>query len=171
MFITFKRENNYFFDLNNLRIRIAFNIKTLNFLKTEGIKMRKFYNAVVFFFFLIALFLFLSSCATLLKNKSDDVSFSSDPAGSEVYANGKLLGTTPVKLRLKTDSTYTIEFKKEGHDTKTFLLGNHISGGWIVLDIVCGVIPLAVDAITGDWYSLDQENVNVILDKQLLNNP
>ena len=127
--------------------------------------MRKFNNTAVFFFFLIALFLFLSSCATLLKNKSDDVSFSSDPAGSEVYANGKFLGTTPVKLRLKTDSSYTIEFKKEGYDTKTVFLGNHVSGGWIVLDIVCGIFPVAVDAITGDWYSLDQENVNGILDK------
>ena len=133
--------------------------------------MGKFYNTVVFFFILIALMVLLSSCATLLKNKSDDVSFSSDPAGSEVYANGTLLGTTPVKLRLKTDSTYTVDFKKEGYDTKTVFLGNHVSGGWIVLDIVCGIFPVAVDAITGDWYSLDQENVNGILQRQLLNNP
>lgn len=99
----------------------------------------------------------LSSCATFLKNNSENVRFSSDPTGAEVYTNGKLLEITPVKLRLKTDSTYTIEFKKEGYNTKTVFLANHISGGWIMLDIVCDGIPVAADAITGDWYSLDQE--------------
>ena len=75
-------------------------------------------------------------------------------------------GTTPVKISLKSKSTHNIEYKKEGYNTKTDLLDNHISVGWMILDLVCGVIPIAVDAITGDWYSLDRENVKEILQKE-----
>ena len=77
--------------------------------------MKIFYNTFNVFIFLIVLIISLSSCATLLKNSSEEVEFSSDPTGTEVYVNGNLRGTTPVKIRLKSKSTHTIEYKKEGY--------------------------------------------------------
>ena len=127
--------------------------------------MKGFTDLVMSLIIFVVLVISLSSCATFLKNSSQDIEFSSEPTGAEVYANGKLLGTTPVKIRLKSKITHTLEFKKEGYKTRKDFLNNHISTGWLILDLVCGVIPIAVDAITGDWYSLDQENVNGILDK------
>jgi len=97
------------------------------------------------------------------RNKED---FGSDPSGAKVYVNGSLMGTTPVNLKLESKKVYNIEFKKEGFETKTFTITNHVGVGWVILDILGGLIPVVVDAATGAWYSLDQDNVNAILETQ-----
>lgn len=114
---------------------------------------------------LLVAYLF-SSCATLFKGSTDTVNFSSDPSGAKVYVNGSLLGTTPVQLELKSNKTYTIEFKKDGFETKTVVLNNSVGAGWIILDILGGIIPVVIDAATGNWYELDQEHVNAVLEQQ-----
>ena len=128
--------------------------------------MKKFYKIGLFFSFIAVTSLVFSSCATIFKGSTDDVSFSSDPSGAKVYVNGTLLGTTPVQLELKSINSYTIEFKKEGYETRTVLLNNSVGGGWIVLDVLFGLVPIIVDAATGNWYSLDQEYVNAVLEQQ-----
>lgn len=117
-------------------------------------------------FSVIYLIFYFSSCATLFKGTSKEVNFNSDPQRAEVYINGVKLGTTPVTLKLEENKTYTIEFKKEGYETVTKRITNHVGAGWIILDILGGLIPVVVDAATGAWYHLDQENVNAILEKQ-----
>jgi len=101
-----------------------------------------------------------------MKGSTDDVSFSSDPSDAKVYVNGTLLGTTPIQLELISKNSYTIEFKKEGYETRTVLLNSSVGAGWIVLDVLFGLVPIIVDATTGDWYSLDQEHVNAVLEQQ-----
>ena len=128
--------------------------------------MRKFYKIGLFFSFLAMSFFIFNSCATIFKGSTDNVSFSSDPSGAKVYVNGILLGTTPVQLELKSKTTYTIEFKKEGYETRTVVLNNSVGAGWIVLDVIFGLIPVIVDAATGDWYELDQEHINGVLEEQ-----
>ncbi len=75
------------------------------------------------------------------------------------------MGETPFKTKLSVRDEYTIEFKKEGYETKTFFLDNKLGGGWLVLDILAGFIPIIIDAVTGDWYELETDNVNVLLEK------
>ncbi|HRN70860.1 MAG TPA: PEGA domain-containing protein [Ignavibacteriaceae bacterium] len=128
--------------------------------------MKKFYKIGLFFSFIAVASLIFSSCATIFKGSTDDVNFSSDPSGAKVYVNGMLLGTTPVQLELKSKNSYTIEFKKEGYETKTVVLNNSVGAGWIVLDVLFGLVPIIVDAATGNWYSLDQEHVNGVLEEQ-----
>ena len=89
----------------------------------------------------------------------------SDPAAAQVYVNGAQMGETPCVIRLRTNKEYTIEFRKDGYETKTYFLTNEIGAVWIVLDILGGFIPVIVDAATGDWYELSQENVSVVLDQ------
>jgi len=110
--------------------------------------------------------LLLNGCATVFKGTSNNVDLSSDPSGAKVYINGNLMGTTPVKLKLESNKVYYIEFKKEGFETKTFTITNHVGVGWVILDTLGGLVPVVVDAATGAWYSLDQDNVNAILEKQ-----
>ncbi len=43
---------------------------------------------------------------------------------------------------------------------------NHVGAGWIILDVLAGRVPFVVDAATGAWYSLDQKNLDAVLDKQ-----
>jgi len=107
-----------------------------------------------------------SGCATIFKGASSEVFFYSEPAGAEVYVNGFRMGQTPVELKLESKKTYNIEFKKEGYETQTYVISNHVGVGWVVLDVIFGLIPVVVDAVTGSWYELDQSNVNAILKGQ-----
>ncbi len=113
----------------------------------------------------VCVFLF-GSCATLFKGNSSKLDLNSNPQGAQVFVNGNLMGTTPVRLKLESKRTYAIEFKKEGFATKTVNIQNHVGAGWIVLDVLTGLLPVIVDAATGAWYDLDQKNVNAVLEKQ-----
>jgi len=110
--------------------------------------------------------LYFSSCATMIKGNLEQVSFNSDPQKAEIWVNGKKMGATPLSLILVSKRNYTIYFKKDGYTTKTFNITNHIGTGWIILDIFFGFIPVVVDAATGAWYNFDQNNINMLLEKQ-----
>ena len=110
--------------------------------------------------------LYLTGCATLFKGTSEEVRFSSDPQRARIIVNGVDMGETPISFKLESKKTYVIEFKKEGYRSKTFNLSNHVGAGWIILDVICGLVPVIVDAATGAWYSLDQKNVDAVLEKQ-----
>ena len=102
----------------------------------------------------------VTSCATIFKGTTDPIKFGSNPAGAEVYIDGKLMGKTPINFELTSKKTYVIDFKFEGQ-TKTINLTNKIGIQWIILDVLGGLIPVVVDAVTGDWYQLKPKDVNV----------
>jgi hypothetical protein len=108
----------------------------------------------------------VSSCATLFGKKTHALAVSSDPRGAEVYVNGFKRGVTPIELNLKADKSYTIEYRKEGFESVTRVVNTKVSAGWIVLDVLGGLIPIIVDAATGNWNKLDQDSVNAALIKQ-----
>jgi hypothetical protein len=114
-----------------------------------------------FLFVLVCVAIVLSSCATLFNEKTPAVSFMSSPSAAQVYVNGAQMGETPCTIKLETNKEYTIEFRKEGYPTKTYFLTNEIGPVWIILDILGGLIPIIVDAATGDWHELSQEYVSV----------
>lgn len=119
--------------------------------------------------FLLFSFIFLvSNCATLFKGTSADVNLNSDPQRAEVYVNGALMGNTPVALKMESKKTYTIEFRKEGFKPRTYTISNHVQAGWIILDVLFGLLGVIIDAATGAWYELDEKNVNAILERQQL---
>jgi hypothetical protein len=107
----------------------------------------------------------LSGCATLFANKNPEVNMASDPQGAKVYVNDDLVGTTPVRIKLKNNKDYTVEFRKDGYQSKSYFLGKHVGGGWIILDVLTGLVPVLIDAVTGDWYELDNDNVHMVLEK------
>lgn len=107
-----------------------------------------------------------SSCATLFGKKTHPLALSSDPDGAEVFVNGFKMGVTPVELSLKADKSYTIEFRKDGFDSVTRVVNTKVGAGWVVLDVLGGVIPVVIDAATGNWNKLDQDAVNAALIQQ-----
>ncbi len=110
--------------------------------------------------------IYLSSCALIFKGTKEEVSFRSDPQRAEVYVNRVPMGQTPLTLELVTKQTYTIVFRIEGYKPKTVQINNKVGAGWIVLDILAGLIPVVIDAATGAWYSLDQNIIDAVLEKQ-----
>lgn len=112
------------------------------------------------FIFVLAICLYLTGCATLFKGTSEEVAFGSNPVGVEIWIDGQMMGKTPTSFKLVTKRTYVIEFR-HGDQKRTVNLNNHVGAGWIILDVLAGLIPVIVDAATGAWYSFDQKNVNV----------
>ena len=105
-------------------------------------------------------------CATLFEPKLHPLAVSSNPSSAEVYVNGFKMGSTPVELNLKADKSYMIEFRKEGYESVTRVVNTKVGAGWIVLDVLGGLIPVIIDAATGAWNKLDQDAVNAALVEQ-----
>jgi len=108
----------------------------------------------------------LVGCATIFKGSTDKVNFSSDPTAAKVYVNGQYMGKTPFEIELQSKHSYAIEFRKQGYEDKTVILTNSVGAGWLVLDVIFGLVPVIVDAATGNWYSLDQKHVTAALEAQ-----
>ena len=108
----------------------------------------------------------LVGCATLFKNKTAVVNINSDPDGADVYVNGNRMGKTPLPLNLSHKKPLTITFKKDGYEDKTYIVNTNVRAGWVILDCLGGFIPVIIDAITGNWTSLEEENVKVLLEKR-----
>jgi len=109
---------------------------------------------------LILLCVYLTSCATLFKGTSEEINFNSNPVGAEIWIDGIKMGKTPVAFKLSVKKTYVIEFKFQ-NESKTVNLNNHVGAGWIILDVLAGLVGVIVDAATGAWYSFDQKNINI----------
>ena len=107
-----------------------------------------------------------NSCATLFGPKSHSLSVNSNPDKADVYVNGKRMGTTPVKLKLDPQKTYSVEYRKDGYKSITKIVKGKVGVKWIVLDILGGFVPVIVDAATGNWYEFEKEIINGNLEKQ-----
>ncbi len=114
----------------------------------------------------LTLTILFTGCATLFAPKTHPLAVSSEPHGAEVYVNGLKMGTTPVKLSLKADKSYNIEFRKEGYESVTRVVNTKVGAGWVVLDAISGFVPVIIDAATGSWNKLDQDAVNAALIEQ-----
>ena len=125
----------------------------------------RFISKIVLGLVVLGLLFAISGCATIIAGKQANVNFSADPDGAQVYVNGSLMGTTPFQIKLDNNKDYVIEFKKEGYQPKTVFLNKGIGAGWVILDVVFGLIPVIVDAATGDWNFLTTDNVRAVLEK------
>lgn len=111
----------------------------------------------------------LAGCATLfnkdtrLNKDTRPIALVSTPAGAEVWMNGQRRGVTPITLELDNHNSHTVTFRKEGHREIVCQLTASVGTGWVILDVLGGLVPIIVDAATGAWKSLDQESCNAAL--------
>jgi hypothetical protein len=92
-----------------------------------------------------------SGCAAIFGTKEKDFGLTSDPAGAEVYLNGNRIGTTPVRIRLSNLSTHVFVFKRAGYQDATCTLNRGTDAGWVILDVLSGLVPVVIDAATNNW--------------------
>ena len=78
---------------------------------------------------LVALLLVLVSCATLFSDGADKITFTSEPAGADVYLNGTIIGKTPLTYEVDraTFQQSEIVIKKDGYESKNFMLGRTLA--------------------------------------------
>jgi len=105
-------------------------------------------------------------CGTLFNAKRKTVTFASEPAGADILVNGNRVGSTPYQMELEQGKPYTITFRKAGHHDVTCMIGNSVGAGWVILDILGGLVPIIIDAVTGDWNSLDKNACTATLPVQ-----
>lgn len=101
--------------------------------------------------FLAVSVLGLTGCAAVLGSKEKHFDLQSSPQGAEVFLNGNRLGTTPVKVKLSNQATHTFVFKKEGYKDATCTLSRGTGAGWVVFDVLTGLVPIVIDAATNSW--------------------
>ena len=102
----------------------------------------------------------LSGCATLFKGSKETIHANSTPQGAEVFIDGVSYGLTPISFKLKTHRDYTVVFRYEGEE-RSVVIENNVGTLWIVLDVLGGLVPLIVDAATGDWHELSPNELVV----------
>lgn len=100
-----------------------------------------------------------TGCATIFKGSYEKVTVASDQGGAKIYIDGQYYGVTPTEVKLESSRTHTIEFKKEGYQTRAVVITRSIGAGWLILDILGGLVPVIVDAATQNWYNLDTNHV------------
>jgi hypothetical protein len=128
--------------------------------------MKQIHNIGSIFCLLAVAALILNGCASIFKGTREEVMFDSGPGGAEVWVNGAKVGVTPCRIQFKSKEDLKVEFKKEGYETKSYFISGSVGAGWVVLDVLGGLIPVIIDAATGAWYYLDQTNINAVLEKQ-----
>lgn len=108
-------------------------------------------------------FVFFLGCAALFNSSTKDVSLNSDPSGATVLVDGNRRGTTPTTLELDNNSSHTVTFQMDGHENMSCEIGTSVGAGWVILDVLGGVLPVVIDAATGKWKSLEKGSCNVQL--------
>src|SRR5579862_3047555 len=108
--------------------------------------------------------LFGSGCATLFGGShQSDISFGSEPAGADVLVDGSRVGTTPANVEINSTKSHVVTLKKAGYQDATCMLDTSVGAGWIVLDVLGGVIPIVIDAVTSNWNGLSTHACNQTL--------
>lgn len=93
----------------------------------------------------------LLGCAAILGSKEKNFDLRSHPDGAEVFLDGARLGTTPFKVNLSNQKEHTFVFRKEGYKEVSCTLSRGTGGGWVVADVLLGLVPVIVDAATSSW--------------------
>lgn len=99
----------------------------------------------------VLLTLALAGCAAIFSSGPTALTFRSDPEGAQVLLNGVPHGTTPVVLELQADEDNIVTFRRAGCSDVTLPLETHVQAGFVILDLLAGIIGIAVDAATGEW--------------------
>jgi uncharacterized protein YceK len=113
-------------------------------------------------FVMIAMVL-LSGCATIVRDDSQPVSFSSDPQGATVLIDGTKKGITPTTIMVKRKaSKQFVRYDLVGYKSHTFTLEESISGMVLGNIIFGGVVGVIVDFVSGKGTNY-QDSVHVRL--------
>jgi PEGA domain len=107
----------------------------------------------------IDLALGLVGCATIMHGSEQEIGFSSTPTNAKVSIDGQPRGQTPVVVKLARKEKHVVRMELDGYQPFEAALTRGTSG-WVWGNIVFGgVIGLAVDAMSGGLYQINENSV------------
>lgn len=104
-----------------------------------------------------------TGCAAVFKGSKQEVRFVAIPGESDVRIDGQFKGATPTTAELDRDRSQNVVVSKDGFKEQSVQVRKHNDTPWFFWDIGTCVIPITlcipvlVDAISGAWYSFDDE--------------
>ena len=114
---------------------------------------------------ILSVLIFISSCATIMTGKTQEITFDSEPQGAEVTVNGRVIGKTPTTIQLDKKKDQTVSFKLEGYKTQTRTLETKVNT-WFMGNIVLGgFIGSTTDGITGGMHEYSPNQYYITLSK------
>lgn len=105
-----------------------------------------------------------TGCGAITQGTRQAIPVQSSPGAVSIDVNGAK-HTTPTTLNLERKNEYILKFSKEGYEPVSIQITRHLSGGYLVFDILLGLAGVIIDAATGGWYNLKPESVMVSLNK------
>lgn len=123
------------------------------------------------------IFLLSTSCASIVSKSKWPVSISSHPSEAKITITDKkgvviFNGYTPITLKLHSGSgffgkaRYQIKFEKDGYESRTVPVQFKLNGWYFGNLLLGGVIGmLIIDPATGAMYRIDNDVINVTLQK------
>lgn len=111
----------------------------------------------------------LSGCATIFSGTQTKVSVAQgNPSKAQVFLNGNFIGETPTVFKIPKKSfggASKIEIKAEGYKPLIVTIDKRVQAGFIVLDLLTGLVELVVDFADGAIYTADPKTVKYVLEK------
>jgi len=127
--------------------------------------MNNFYS-ITFLFFSVSFF--CSSCATIFNGTKQRVTVDSKPQGATVKVHDKVIGITPLIVKLPTKKTLDLVFTHPDYADRTFFLDHKYEWRWLLLDVPFTFpyvnIPFAIDVIAQSPYRFVQKEVMMNFD-------
>jgi hypothetical protein len=79
--------------------------------------------------YLVSLLALLCSCATVFSPGHDSLTFTSEPAGAEVFIDGQRAGATPLTLRMDRQTFHTarVTVRADGYEPRVFPLSKSLN--------------------------------------------
>ena len=102
----------------------------------------------------------LAACATIMHGTDQDIGFSSNPTNAKVIIDGQPRGATPVVVKLARKDNHIVRMELDGYQPFEATLTRGTSG-WVWGNVVFGgLIGLAVDAMSGGLYKINENSVS-----------
>ena len=95
--------------------------------------------------FILALAMVSSGCATILDGSSQPVNIDSSPHGARIYVNGVEVGTTPLSMLMKRSKSTMILAKKNGYEDQQLALQTKINNTFWVNILTGGPLGSTTD--------------------------
>lgn len=111
----------------------------------------------------------LSGCATIFSGTKAKITVKDGtPSKAKVYRNGVYMGETPTSFKIPKKAfgeKSEIEIRAEGYKPLLIQIDKRVQAGFIVLDILTGIVELVVDFATGAIYTPDPKTIRYNLER------
>lgn len=95
----------------------------------------------------------LSSCATIIDGKTQQIVIDSNVKGATIKIDDVVMGKTPATITLKKQKVpRRLTIEKNGHETKVVIMGKKTSP-WFWANIFVGLVGSSTDSSTGAMYN------------------